>query len=58
MATAVATNSIYGRDFRSSTAAAQIDRAQTGPIVITNGRIVSLAELEFRSKASKTNTLP
>ena len=39
-------------------AAAQIDSAQTGPIVITNGRIVSLAELELRSKASNTSTDP
>jgi hypothetical protein len=32
--------------------------AQTGAIVMTNGRIVSLAELELRSKASNTATLP
>src|SRR5438132_8613601 len=32
--------------------------AQTGAMVITNGRIVSLAECELRSKASKTRTVP
>ena len=32
--------------------------AHTGPIVMMNGRIVSLAELELRSKASKTATVP
>jgi hypothetical protein len=32
--------------------------AQTGAIVITNGRIVSLFECEFRSNAMKTITEP
>ena len=32
--------------------------AQTGPMVITKGRIVSLAEFELRSKAWKTRTVP
>ena len=31
---------------------------QTGAIVMTNGRIVSLAELETRSNARKTATVP
>ena len=38
--------------------AAQIASAQTGPIVITKGRIVSLLEWELRSKAKKTRTVP
>ena len=38
--------------------AAQIAKAQTGPIVITNGRTVSLPEWELRSKAKKTSTVP
>ena len=42
----------------SRTLAAAIATAQTGAIVITNGRIVSLAELEIRSKASNTATVP
>jgi len=32
--------------------------AQTGVMVIKNGRIVSLAECESRSKAMKTMTVP
>ena len=32
--------------------------AQTGPIVMMNGRIVSLAECESRSKAMNTRTVP
>ncbi len=36
----------------------QIASAHTGPIVMMVGRIVSLAELELRSKARKTSTLP
>jgi hypothetical protein len=32
--------------------------AQTGAMVITNGRIVSLAECESRSNAMKTMTVP
>ena len=38
--------------------AAQIAIAHTGAIVITNGRIVSLAEWESRSNAWKTRTVP
>jgi hypothetical protein len=41
-----------------SATADQIASTQTGPIVMTNGRIVSLAEWESRSKAAKTSTLP
>jgi hypothetical protein len=37
---------------------AAIATAQTGVIVIKKGRIVSLAEWEFRSKAMKTRTVP
>src|SRR5258708_34303705 len=58
MATALATNSIYGRDLRSTTVTAHIVSAQTGPMVMTKGRIVSLAELELRSKAWNTSTVP
>lgn len=32
--------------------------AQTGAIVITKGRMVSLAEFELRSKAWNTSTVP
>lgn len=38
--------------------AAPTATAQTGTMVITNGRIVSLAECESRSKAMKTMTVP
>ena len=48
----------YWRGLLSTTVAAQMDSAQTGPIVITKGRMVSLAELELRSNASKTRTDP
>ena len=41
-----------------SDTADQIASAQTGPIVMMKGRIVSLAEFELRSKAWKTSTLP
>ena len=58
MAKAVATNSIYGRGFRSTTVTAHMVSAQTGPIVITKGRMVSLAELELRSNAWNTRTVP
>lgn len=33
-------------------------RTQTGPMVRTNGRMVSLAELDVRSNASNTATVP
>src|SRR5712691_2758057 len=36
----------------------QIASAHTGPIVMMNGRMVSLAECESRSKAMKTRTVP
>jgi len=38
--------------------AAAAATAQTGAIVITNGRMVSLAECESRSNAMKTMTVP
>ena len=38
--------------------AAATATAQTGAIVITNGRIVSLAECESRSNTMKTITVP
>ena len=44
--------------FLSTTVAAQMASAQTGPIVITKGRMVSLTEWELRSKASNTRTVP
>jgi hypothetical protein len=37
---------------------AAIATAQTGVMVMRNGRIVSLAEFEFRSNAMKTRTEP
>jgi hypothetical protein len=40
------------------TRVAAIATAQTGAIVMTNGRMVSLAEFELRSKASNTATVP
>ena len=43
---------------RRSEAPDQIASAQTGPIVMTKGRIVSLAELELRSNAMNTSTVP
>src|SRR5260370_20435193 len=43
---------------RMSVTADQTASTQTGPIVMTNGRIVSLAEWEARSKAEKTGRLP
>ena len=43
---------------RSRAIAPAIATAQTGAMVITNGRIVSLAECESRSKAMKTMTVP
>lgn len=43
---------------RSRTLAAAIATAHTGAMVITKGLIVSLAELELRSNASKTMTVP
>jgi len=33
-------------------------KAHTGPIVMTSGLMVSLAEFELRSKAMKTRTVP
>ena len=36
----------------------QMASAHTGPIVMTKGRIVSLAEFELRSKARNTSTVP
>ena len=43
---------------RRRTRAAAMATAQTGAIVMTNGRIVSLAEFELRSNASNTATVP
>jgi hypothetical protein len=43
---------------RSKTNAAATATAQSGATVMTNGRIVSLAEWEFRSNNWKTSTLP
>src|SRR5256714_9045379 len=43
---------------RKTAAAPAMATAQTGAIVITNGRIVSLAECESRSNAANTITVP
>jgi len=43
---------------RSRTMAPAIATIQTGAIVMTNGRSVSLAECDCRSNARKTNTVP
>jgi len=46
------------RGRRSRTIAAAIATAQTGAMVMTKGRRVSLFEWETRSKARKTITVP
>src|SRR5260370_1355038 len=58
LARALAAISVYGRILRTATGTAHIVSAQTGPMVMTKGRIVSLAELELRSKAWNTSTVP
>jgi hypothetical protein len=58
MALTLAVNSIYGFRLRSKTIEAAMARAHTGPMVMTKGLIVSLAEFELRSKASNTITVP
>jgi len=43
---------------RSRTIAAATATIQTGAMVMTNGRSVSLAECDCRSNARKTKTVP
>ena len=47
----------FGRERRTSSAA-PMATAQTGAMVIRNGRMVSLAECDPRSKAPNTITVP